>query len=132
MYVKVTTPEEFVVAVFRVVPVVPSKKVIVLPAIADKSVAVSFTCWPGVIPPDGIAEPSVLVMAKVIDCGVVFWLTKDEEPNAAIQTVELLEMAQLPDEGVIKAILLSDASITPSPEKFASIVCVPVNCGTYV
>ena len=128
----VATPEEFVEAEFIVVELVLSKKVTASPATAEESVAVSFTDWPGVIPPDGIAEPSVLVMVKVIDCGVVFGLTRDEEPNAAIQTVELLEMAQLPDEGVIKAILLSDASITPSPEKFASIVWVPVNCGTYV
>ena len=64
----------------------------------------------------------MLVIAKAIDCGVVFWLTKDEEPSVAIQTVELLEIAQLPAEGVIKTTLLTDASITPSPEKFASIV----------
>ena len=110
-------------AEFSVVPVVLSKKFIVLPAIAEDNVAVNFTDWPGVIPPAGIAEPSVLVTAKVIDCGVVFWLIKVEE----IHTVELLEVAQFDGAGAINNTCLSAAFLTPSPEKFASIVCVPVN-----
>ena len=55
------------VAVFIVAPEVLSKKVIVSPATGEDNVAVNFTYWPGVMPPAGIAEPSVLVMAKVMD-----------------------------------------------------------------
>ena len=127
---KVATPEEFVDALFILVPAVLSKKVIVLPATGEDNVAVSLTDWPGVIPPAGIAEPSVLVMAKVMDCELVFGLTRDGVVE--IHTVELFEVAQLPVAGAINNTCLSAAFLTPSPEKFASIVWVPANCGTYV
>ena len=81
-------------AEFSVVPVVLSKKFIVLPAIAEDNVAVNFTDWPGVIPPAGIAEPSVLVTAKVIDCGVVFWLIRGDVVEMQIK--ELFEVASVP------------------------------------
>ena len=82
------------------------------------------------MPPDGMAEPSVLVIVKVMDCGVVFWLTRIGVVE--IQTVELFEVAQLPVAGATNRTCLSAAFLTPSPEKFASIVWVPANCGTYV
>ena len=116
-------PEEFVEIVFITIPAVVSKKLIVFPETADERVAVSFTDWPGVIPPDGMAEPSVLVMAKAMDCGVVLELMRFVD----IQTVELLDVAQFTGAGAINNTCLSAALIIPSPEKFASIVCVPVN-----